>query len=270
VIKLTVLNQRGGVGKTTTALTIARWLADQQQRTLLVDADPQGSINTILRLKPRNHLFDFLIQQYALEDCVESPFANLHILCGNRATADAEKQLMGEIGRERVFENMFGRYDGQFDAIIIDVGPSVSLMQTCAMVYAEKVLIPVNTDLVSVSGAAACLQFCQTLSKAVRTKVDPVGLLPTMIDRRIGLTKIIRGLLEELAETYHVPILHEIRTDTAVGKATRGKQFLVDLDPNGKAMEDYIVACTELFPSVAAAGTERRSIKNDEAIAQAS
>jgi chromosome partitioning protein len=247
MIKLVILNQRGGVGKTTSALVIARYFADAGKKTLLVDADPQGSINTILRLKAEKHLHDFLIKQYALEDCVVSPFEKLDILCGNRATADAEKLMMNEMARERLFENFFGRYDDRYDAIVIDVGPSVSLMQTCAMVYAEKVLVPVNTDLVSVSGAAACLQFCETLAKAVRIKVEPIALLPTMIDRRIGMTRIVRGLLEELSTRYKVPILHEIRTDTAIGKATRAKQFLVDLDPRTKAMQDYDIACGQLL-----------------------
>jgi chromosome partitioning protein len=245
--KLVILNQRGGVGKTTTALTVSRYFADRGKRTLLVDADPQGSIDTILRLKPQNVLYNFLIKRYALEDCVVTPCKNLDVLCGNRETSDAESQMLSVVARERLYENLFGMYDQVYDAVIIDVAPSISLMQTCAMVYTQQVLVPVDMDTVSLSGAGACLQFCQTLSKAVRTEVRPIALLPTMVDRRIGMTKIVMGLMEELSNRFNVPILHEIRTDTTVGKASRARKFLVDFDPKSKALEDYQQACEELL-----------------------
>jgi chromosome partitioning protein len=244
--KLVVMNQRGGVGKTTTAMTLSRLFADDGKKTLLVDADPQGSINTILRLKPEHHLFDFVIKRYSLDDCTVSAVENLDVLLGNRETADAEKQMMMEMARERVLETVFEPYENNYDSILIDVGPSVSLMQTCAMVYTRQVLIPVNMDYVSLSGVGACLQFCETLSRAVRTPVRPIAIIPTMVDRRIGLTKLVRNLLEELSQRFEVPILHEIRTDTSIGKATRERKFLADLDPRSKAMEDYCQVYEEL------------------------
>jgi chromosome partitioning protein len=155
--------------------------------------------------------------------------------------------MMSEFARERLFENLFGLYDSQYQAVVIDVAPSISLMQTCAMVYTQHVLIPVDTDLVSLSGAGACLQFSETLSKAVRTPINAVGLLPTKVDKRLGMTKIIRELLEGLSNRFSVPILQEIRTDTAVAKATRQKQFLVDFDPKCKAVEDYNKAAQQLL-----------------------
>lgn len=265
-MKLVVLNQRGGVGKTTTALTISRLLSAGGKRTLLVDADPQGTVDTILRLKPEHHLSDFLIQRYALEDCVVSPYENLDILCGNRETAAAEAKMMGEIARERLFETLFTLYDQPYNAVVIDVPPSVSLMQTCALVYAGHAVIPVDTDLVSFSGAAACIQFTESLSKAVRTPIKVVGLLPTKIDRRLGMTRIVHELLAELSVRFNVPILQEIRTDTAVGKASRAKQFLVDFDPKSKALEDYSRATEQLIDIF-----EGRMLRTDvEAVAQVS
>ena len=162
--KLVVMNQRGGVGKTTTAMTLAGLFANDGKKTLLVDADPQGSINAILRLKPENHLYDFLIKRYLLDDCTVPVAENLVTLLGNRETADAEKTMISEMARERIFETVFEPYERNYDSIVIDVGPSVSLMQTCAMVYTRNVLIPCDMDYVSLSGVGACLQFCETLS----------------------------------------------------------------------------------------------------------
>lgn len=110
----------------------------------------------ILRLRPKHYLADFIIRRFDLELCVEVVTPNLHVLYSNRQTADAERHIGSELARERVLEHLLARYDSAYDAVIIDAGPSIGQMQTCAMVYAQQVLIPCNMDLVSVSGAATC------------------------------------------------------------------------------------------------------------------
>jgi chromosome partitioning protein len=219
----------------------------QGMRTLLVDVDCQGSIGTILRLRPEHYLADFLIRQFDLSVCTSAVCLNLDVMCSDRRTADAERHVANEIARERVFENSLGQYDADYQAVVLDVGPSVNQLQTAAMVYARHILVPVNMDLVSVSGAAACVQFCSMLSTALRTQVRPVAFLPTMVDKRIGMTRIVQGLLGELSAHFQIPILPEIRTDATVGKATQAGQFLHDYDPDCKAMNDYAAACDRLM-----------------------
>lgn len=247
-MKLVVMNQRGGVGKTTTALTVARHLADEGRRTLLIDADPQGSIATLLRLQPERVLYNVLIDRFVLDDCViKDVCPKLDVLCGNRRTHDAEIQSMPLPARERLFEDMIGRDDGSYDSVVIDASPSVSVIQMQAMVYAGNLLIPVDMDILSVSGAAACIQFCKTLSSAVRSSIKPLALLPTQVDQRYAMTKIASKMLQELSSNFGVPLLPPIRTDASIGKATRSRQFLADFDPKCKALEDYRNATQQLF-----------------------
>lgn len=246
-IKLTILNQRGGVGKTTTALNLARYYADSGRKTLLVDADPQGSINTILNLKPEHHLAAFLIEKLALSACTVPAAENLDVLCGSRDTANAETKMLSEFARERLFEGLFGLYDEEYEVIIIDVAPSVSLMQACAAVYTQNVLIPVDAEIVSLSGAGACLSFIDVLSKAIRSPIRPIGILPTKVDKRLGMTQIIGTHLEKLAQRYNVPILPGVRVDSAVGKAAREKKFLANYDKKSKAYEDYCAVAEALI-----------------------
>ncbi|MGH2510570.1 MAG: ParA family protein, partial [Ktedonobacteraceae bacterium] len=134
MIKLMVGNQKGGIGKTTTAITLARCLADRGLRTLLIDSDPQGSIAVILRLKPEAYLADFILNQLRLPDCVVKVAEHLEVLCGNRETTAMEQRIFTMYGRELVFEKALAMYEENYDAIIVDVAPSISLLQACSMV----------------------------------------------------------------------------------------------------------------------------------------
>jgi chromosome partitioning protein len=247
MMRLMVGNQRGGVGKTTTALNLARCFADRGLRTLLVDADPQGSISSVLKLRPEFYLADFLLKQLHLRDCVLKVSDKLDVLCGGRTTTDAEQQVTSVVARERLFEDLFTNFDDVYDAVLIDVAPSISLMQACAMVYARHFLIPVAMDSLSVSGAGASLFYASTISRACRVPIKPIALLPTIVNKRIGLTEVVMNMIHALGQQNEIPIIGPIRTDTAVGKAHRAHQFLADFDSKSKALEDYEIVADQIL-----------------------
>lgn len=247
MIKLMVGNQKGGVGKTTTAITLARCLADRGLRTLLIDSDPQGSIAVTLRLKPEAYLADFILNQLRLPDCVTRIAERLDVLCGNRETTAMEQRIFTMYGRELVFQNAFGMYEESYDAIVVDVAPSISLLQACSMVFCQNVLIPVSMDTLSVSGAGATIFSAQTIGDSVRVPIRSVALLPTIVNKRYGLTDVVMKMIDQLSETYKIPILPAIRTDQIIGKAARAHKMIADLDPKAKALEDYEAATTPLL-----------------------
>jgi chromosome partitioning protein len=251
MIRLVIANQRGGVAKTTTALVLARIYADQGKRVLLVDTDSQGSIGTVISLKAKYHLSDFLVGHIALEECLVSAGPNIDVLPSNRNTSRAEDLITAQGFREFVFEQMFSSYEHNYDAILIDVAPSITLFQTCAMVYTRRVLIPVAMEILSVQGAMASLEAARTLNtmfaNSYHLPVETVGMLPVMVDRRLAMTGIILDTLEQIAEKTGVPRLSAVRTDTSVVKANKERQFLADFDPKSKALEDYQVVADEVL-----------------------
>jgi len=250
MIRLVVANQRGGVAKTTTALTLARVYADRGKRVLLIDTDSQGSVGTIISLRARYHLSDFLVGHIALKECLVKVHPNIDVLPSNRHTSRAEDQITAQGFREFVFEQMFSRYEQDYDVILIDVAPSITLFQTCAMVYTRRVLIPVAMEILSVQGAMASLESARTLNtmfcNSYHLPVETVGMLPVMVDRRLAMTGVILDTLDQITTKTGVPRLSPVRTDTAVVKATKEHMFLADFDPKSRALEDYQTVADEV------------------------
>lgn len=246
-VKLVIGNQKGGVGKTTTAINLARCFADAGMRTLLVDTDPQGSVAVLLKLRPENYLADFVLSQLRLQDCVTSVAENLDVLCGNRETTTMEQRIFSMYGREHVFENVFRPYENDYDAIVLDVSPSISLVQACSLVFCQNVLIPISMDTLSVSGAGATIFSAKTIGDSVRTPIQVLGLLPTIVNRRFALTDVVMKMVEQLSTSFQLPVLASIRTDQSIGKAARAHSMLGDFDPKAKALEDYRLAATQIL-----------------------
>lgn len=247
MIRLVISNQRGGVSKTTTTTTLAREFADRGKRVLVIDTDPQGSISSILSLKPQHGLYNFVIEKLRFDDCIVKVSEKIHVLCSNRETTKVETILMGNVAREHAFTQLFGQIDQDYDVVLIDVSPSITLLQTCAMVYAERVLIPVGMDTLSFQGAMASIEASKSLNQLLKANIRTVGLLPVMVDRRLAMTTTVLDGLEGLSKGTKIPLLPGIRTDQTVAKAARAGEFIVDYDPKCKAVEDYHVVADELM-----------------------
>lgn len=251
MIRLVVSNQRGGVAKTTTAVSLARCFAERGLRTLLIDTDSQGSIATILGLKPELTLHDFLIRQMVLKECVVKAHDRIDVLCSDRKTAQAEDIISGQTLRELHFNQVFAESgsDREYDAVVIDAAPSLTLFQTCAMLYTRKVLIPVAMETLSVQGASASISSASELNRLFKKEpgITSIGLLPVMVNYRLQMTQTVLNALTEMSQELSIPLLPVIRTDTAVVKAARSKTFLADFDSKSKALEDYEGAAETLL-----------------------
>lgn len=239
MIRIVIANQRGGVAKTTTTHTLARIFADRGKRVLLVDTDSQGSLGQVLGLKPVRFLHEFIVNDLAFADCVLKAHERIDVLCSNRENNKAEISLQGMSFGELAFMRLFGRVEKHYDVVLIDVAPSINILQTCAMVYTKNVLIPVAMDVLSLQGAVACLETAKLLSAQLQAEIRVLGIIPSKVDQRYNLTRFTMETLQEISSRYGVALLHPVRTDAMVPKAERARAFLADVDPECKALEDY-------------------------------
>lgn len=256
MIRLVVANQRGGVAKTTTAVTLARCFAERGLKTLLIDTDPQSSISSILPLKPQAYLFDFLIQEVALRECVTPAHPLIDVLCSSRKTQQAEDIIATRQSRDVMFERALADSgaDKEYEAVLIDVAPSFSWFQTCGMIYARHVLTPVAMEPLSVQGAVASISAAMELNQLFKRPRDirVVGLLPVMVNQRLAMTEPIMESLRRLSAQRGVPLLPAVRTDTTVVKASKDRTFLPEYDPKCKAWEDYKLVADQLLGMLSA------------------
>ncbi len=249
-IKIVISNQRGGVAKTTTTLTLARYLADQGRRVLVLDTDPQGSITPVLGLKPTANLYDFLVKNFRFEECLTSAHPNIDVICSARNTLEAEHNILGQVFREFIFEKVFQPYENRYDAILVDVAPSISLLQTCAMIFCRRVLIPVAMETLSLQGCSASINAADVLNKQFpdgRVSVKTIGILPVMVNPRLQMTELVMNALQQLSHSHGIPILPSIRQDVEVVKAAKVKRFLIDHAPGSRAVLDYAAAFKQLL-----------------------
>jgi chromosome partitioning protein len=247
MIKLVIANQKGGVAKTTTSLSFARSFADRGLKVLLIDTDSQGSLATALGLKGAHTLYNFLISNYRFKDCVVAAHPNIDVLCSARDTVEVEGILLPRPGRELIFQVTLSPVEETYDVIIIDVAPSITLLQSCAMMYAQQILIPLTMDPLSLQGAFAALQTSKSLNTLFKANIRPVGILPVMVDRRLQMTDLIFESINAIAKEHEIPVLPNIRTDSTVQKASRARKFLLDYDSKCKAAEDYRLASEQLL-----------------------
>jgi chromosome partitioning protein len=243
VIGVVISNQRGGVGKTTTAVNYAGYLSSLKKKVLLIDADSQGSAGTILGLKPARFLHNYILGRERLSGCVTTAGPFLDVLASSRETQQAEAALLGQMAREMSLKMVLDpEVKGVYDFVVIDVAPSITILQSCAMIFAGQVIVPVAMDLLSLQGAQTSIETVRMLNDYYKLDIGIVGFLPTMVNARLQITASISGTLDSLSKKSGVPILPAIRVDQIVHKAAGAKKFVIDYDPQSKAAIDYLAA----------------------------
>ena len=247
MMKLTISNQRGGVGKTTTAITLARCYAEAGKKVLLIDTDAQGSVRLVLGLTAQKQLVDFLNDGAALSEVVVEAYPGLDVMCSNKNTVKVEGNLSSTMAREMSFYGAFQAYEADYDVMIFDVAPSISSLHSCCIAYSKYVLVPVSMDQLAVEGLGATLSSIATLNKWFNLNCQCLGFLPTQVDHRLSGTTVVLRQLEQMSAATGIKVVHGIRTDHGVNRAVRERKFVQDFDPKSKAVEDYRVAAKEIL-----------------------
>ena len=250
-MKIAITNQKGGVGKTTTAINLAAGLAQKGLRTLLIDLDPQAnSTMSNVELEAINgNMYDVLSAITPLKEIIiPGAYDNLWIAPSRIAMAKLEVRLIGELDAPYRLKDAINTVRRRFDAIIIDTPPTLGLLTVNALVAASHVLIPIQASYFALEGTDDLLETIDKIKARPNTQLRMLGILITMFDRRTILAKQVR---QEILEVFGEHVF-----DTFITKSVRleespaHRSSIFAHAPSSSGAYEYYKLCEEVLQRV--------------------
>lgn len=233
-MKLAVLNQKGGTGKTTTSLHLADGLSRRDRSVLLVDNDPQGSIATSLGLHPRG-LAEFLLQEDSLSNLIQRVSQNFFVLTGSPYLQKLEQKLYENPELcQKLHRDL--SLDLNFDDLIIDMAPSRSRLNQAALYAVDEILVPVACDYLSLVGVRDILDFVDEINKDREVDIKLTSIVPTFYDAR---SRISSESVQTLRKHFSHKVTGPIRMSTKAKEAPSFQKTLFDYSPRSTTARDY-------------------------------
>jgi chromosome partitioning protein len=238
--RIAVVNMKGGVGKTTTAVHVAAGLAARGHDTLLIDADPQGNIGHAFGVRPQRTIEHLLIGEASPEQTIVRGVRDrLDAIASTPAAFSLERRLAGETQRETILARRLRALNG-YGFVVTDCSPAMNLLTYNALLYSEEIIVPVGMDLMAIIGAR------QTLSGVMEVKelwpdrrLDLLAVLPTFTSSSNNATKAALETLERDPRMGERLFLPGIRQCIDLNYAASQRQTIWEYAPRSRAAEDY-------------------------------
>ena len=245
---IAIINQKGGVGKSTTAINLAASLGELGKQVLLVDLDPQGNSSSGLRIEKSlvNYcVYDVLLSDIPIENVIIPDICpDVDIVPATINLAGAEVELVSEMSRENRLKDSLGPIRGKYDYVLIDCPPSLGLLTINALVAADKLLIPIQCEFYALEGVTKLLESMKRVKSRLNPTLDIYGVLLTMYNN----TTLSKQVADEVKNYFGKLVFNSfIPRNVKLSEAPSFGQPITEYDPRGKGAIAYMELAKEVI-----------------------
>ena len=246
---IAVANQKGGVGKTTTAINLSACLAEKSKKVLTLDMDPQGNTTSGLGVdknQAENTVYELILDESELSECIyPSVMENLSVIPSNINLSGAEIELIGFENKEYLLKSKLDMIRSDYDYIIIDCPPSLNLLTINAMTAADSVIVPIQCEYYALEGLSQLIHTIDLIKERLNPKLEIEGVVFTMYDARTNLSlQVVENVKDNLDQNIYKTI---IPRNVRLAEAPSYGQPITIYDSKSAGAESYRLLAEEVI-----------------------
>ena len=234
--KICIINQKGGVAKTTTAVNLAAGLSRNDRKVLLIDMDPQGNIAASLHYEAGKDMYELLIENAQIDECIRHLGKNLDIISSKETLTKADAVLSKKENSQFLLSEKLKKLK-DYDYVIIDASPSLSILNQNALVYCDEAFIPVVTDYLGYDALKKIIKAIMTINQVFETETNITKIIPTIYDKR---NKICREYLDKMRNEFYEILSEPIRINSKLKEAPKFGKSIFAYDKKSRGAQDYM------------------------------